>query len=137
MSKTLNIELSLQLVQDNGGTNVNVVQPPFSRAVTVADNSGYQEFTLPSGMAGWQSIMPVGAGEKTAIVILPAYGTTNTQDANYGRLKVRITTSSGTETFEALDAAYFSLPAATTALEVQNPDTNNATPIQVVSYKRG
>lgn len=37
MSKTLNIELSLQLVQDNGGTNVNVVQPPFSRAVTVAD----------------------------------------------------------------------------------------------------
>lgn len=137
MSKTLNIDVGLVLVQAANGADTNIVQPPFSRAITIEDTESYRSHAIPVG-GSYVDILPPGAAEKTMLCILPTYGTTNTSDANYGRLKIRVTvTGPVNHDVEMTEFGCVSVPANCTAIQLSNPDPNNATLAQVVATKRG
>ena len=132
--KNLSLEVSLAIKQASGGADIDVITPPFNRDIEIIDKEGYNSYTIPAG-GGPVDITPKNFTEKTQLVLLPEYGDVNTGDPTWGRLEVVVTTGS-TNTFEITDFGAFSLPAATTAIVVNNPDASNPVKLQVIDWHK-
>lgn len=130
MSKSIQFDLSVAAREV--GSTTNITYGTKSEAITGNDTPGLQTFTLGAG-ASLTSIKPANMAADMEFVLIPTYSTNANATKKFS---VKVTHASGDSTFQARTGAMFSVLGTDTAVEVANPDVNNAMELKVVVYTR-